>query len=160
MHIRDFGAIGRQPRTGDVLRYQVMADGTGRLRAGDVEVAGLPRRISKTRTTRTRRTEGGRTSRFRVGFLAVGLLSLAGLGAYEVGIFAPRSSAFESSTASSESSTASRLHSPWTSHYECQGKKYCSEMESCEEAIFYLQSCPDTKMDGDGDGVPCERQWC
>uniref|UniRef100_UPI00405742FB excalibur calcium-binding domain-containing protein n=1 Tax=Candidatus Electronema sp. TaxID=2698783 RepID=UPI00405742FB len=40
--------------------------------------------------------------------------------------------------------------------YSCQGKVHCSEMTSCEEATFYVQNCPGTKMDGDGDGKPCE----
>ncbi|WP_375320656.1 excalibur calcium-binding domain-containing protein [Aliivibrio logei] len=25
---------------------------------------------------------------------------------------------------------------------------------------FYIANCPNTKMDGDGDGVPCESQHC
>jgi hypothetical protein len=33
-------------------------------------------------------------------------------------------------------------------------------MRSCEEATYFLRNCPNTKMDGDHDGVPCERQWC
>jgi hypothetical protein len=45
-------------------------------------------------------------------------------------------------------------------NFLCDGRKYCSQMTSCEEATFFLRNCPDTKMDGDGDGVPCERQWC
>lgn len=44
--------------------------------------------------------------------------------------------------------------------YTCSGKIYCSEMTSCAEATFYLQNCPGTKMDGNNDGVPCEKQWC
>lgn len=44
--------------------------------------------------------------------------------------------------------------------FECDGRKYCSQMTSCEEAIFFINHCPDTKMDGDHDGIPCERQWC
>jgi endonuclease YncB( thermonuclease family) len=42
----------------------------------------------------------------------------------------------------------------------CDGRRYCSQMTSCEEATWFLRHCPDTEMDGDGDGVPCERQWC
>jgi hypothetical protein len=42
--------------------------------------------------------------------------------------------------------------------YSCQGKQYCSEMNSCEEAKYYLRYCPDVKIDGDGDGNPCEDQ--
>jgi hypothetical protein len=45
-------------------------------------------------------------------------------------------------------------------NYTCSGKVYCSEMTSCEEALFYQRNCPNTKMDGDRDGIPCESQWC
>jgi cold shock CspA family protein len=44
--------------------------------------------------------------------------------------------------------------------FECRGKRYCSEMTSCEEATFYLKNCPGVKIDGDRDGIPCESQWC
>ena len=44
--------------------------------------------------------------------------------------------------------------------FACQGKQYCSQMTSCEEATFYLKNCPDVKIDGDGDGIACEEQWC
>jgi hypothetical protein len=33
-------------------------------------------------------------------------------------------------------------------------------MTSCAEAKYFLANCPGAKMDGDGNGVPCERQWC
>jgi hypothetical protein len=45
-------------------------------------------------------------------------------------------------------------------NYSCQGKEHCSQMSSCEEALFYLNNCPNTKIDGNNDGVPCEKQWC
>jgi hypothetical protein len=44
--------------------------------------------------------------------------------------------------------------------FRCDGRTHCSQMSSCEEAKFFLKNCPDTKMDGDGDGIPCESQWC
>jgi len=44
--------------------------------------------------------------------------------------------------------------------YECDGRTHCSQMTSCEEATFFLQNCPGTKMDGNKDGVSCEKQWC
>ncbi len=46
------------------------------------------------------------------------------------------------------------------SRFRCDGRTYCSQMTSCEEATFFLKNCPGTKMDGNNDGVPCERQWC
>lgn len=44
--------------------------------------------------------------------------------------------------------------------FQCDGRTYCSQMTSCAEATFFLQNCPGTKMDGNNDGIPCERQWC
>ncbi len=46
-----------------------------------------------------------------------------------------------------------------SSQFSCQGKTHCSQMGSYEEAKFYLDNCPGTQMDGDGDGIPCERQF-
>lgn len=44
--------------------------------------------------------------------------------------------------------------------FQCEGKTHCSQMVSCDEAMFYLAHCPGTEMDGDGDGIPCESQHC
>jgi hypothetical protein len=43
----------------------------------------------------------------------------------------------------------------------CDGRIYCSQMTSCEEAMFFLKNCPNVEMDGGKkDGIPCEKQWC
>ena len=42
------------------------------------------------------------------------------------------------------------------SSFRCDGRVYCSQMASRAEAEFFLRNCPNTKMDGDHDGVPCE----
>ena len=43
--------------------------------------------------------------------------------------------------------------------FKCDGREYCSQMRSYEEAKYFNDFCPNTKMDGDGDGIPCERQF-
>ena len=43
---------------------------------------------------------------------------------------------------------------------KCDGRKFCSQMTSCAEARYFLANCPGVKMDGDKNGVPCEKQWC
>lgn len=40
--------------------------------------------------------------------------------------------------------------------FSCDGRQYCSQMTSRAEAEYFVQHCPDTKMDGDHDGIPCE----
>ena len=49
---------------------------------------------------------------------------------------------------------------PPASQFRCDGRTHCSQMTSCAEATYFLRNCPNTQMDGDNDGVPCERQWC
>jgi hypothetical protein len=39
---------------------------------------------------------------------------------------------------------------------KCGSKKYCKEMSSCAEAKFYLTQCGLSRLDRDGDGIPCE----
>ncbi|RDV26783.1 calcium-binding protein [Alteromonas aestuariivivens] len=41
--------------------------------------------------------------------------------------------------------------------FRCDERQYCSQMTSREEAEFFLQNCPNTKLDGDNDGIPCEK---
>ncbi len=43
------------------------------------------------------------------------------------------------------------------SGFTCAGKRYCREMTSCEEAKFYLTQCGVGSLDGNKDGVPCEK---
>ncbi|WP_276203654.1 excalibur calcium-binding domain-containing protein [Dechloromonas denitrificans] len=44
--------------------------------------------------------------------------------------------------------------------FQCDGRTHCSQMTSCAEATYFIRNCPNTQMDGDGDGNPCESQWC
>ncbi len=39
----------------------------------------------------------------------------------------------------------------------CGNKKRCAEMVSCEEARHYFSQCGAKGLDGDGDGMPCEK---
>lgn len=43
--------------------------------------------------------------------------------------------------------------------FKCDGRQHCSQMNSYAEAKYFIQHCPNTKMDGDNDGIPCERQF-
>jgi hypothetical protein len=45
---------------------------------------------------------------------------------------------------------------PSRTHPRCDGREYCGQMNSREEAVFFINNCPNTKMDGDRDGIPCE----
>ena len=46
-----------------------------------------------------------------------------------------------------------------TGQFKCDGRTHCSQMRSYEEAVYFLRNCPNTQMDGNNDGEPCERQF-
>jgi len=91
--------------------------------------------------------------------LVIGVIAWQGWGAYQT-----RQGKEEVLDDSEASVTAQLLDqeaaSDKRSPYRCDGRTHCSEMTSCEEAEFFLANCPGVKMDGGGDGVPCEKQWC
>lgn len=43
-----------------------------------------------------------------------------------------------------------------TERFSCDGRQYCSQMNSRAEAEYFVKNCPNTQMDGDRDGIPCE----
>lgn len=49
-----------------------------------------------------------------------------------------------------------QFETAFESSYSCDGRQHCSQMTSREEAVYFIQNCPNTKMDGDYDGIPCE----
>jgi hypothetical protein len=61
---------------------------------------------------------------------------------------------------SNSSFSGSNKASNNASGFKCDGRTSCSQMASCEEAKYFLKNCPNTKMDGNHDGIPCEEQWC
>jgi hypothetical protein len=72
----------------------------------------------------------------------------------------PSEKDIKSENKSNPSSYSSGKNNNSVSRFKCDGRTFCSQMTSCEEAKFFLKNCPNTKMDGNNDGVPCEEQWC
>jgi hypothetical protein len=68
--------------------------------------------------------------------------------------------AMAASAAAATPRESARAPTAVSSGFNCDGRQHCSQMRSCDEAKYFLANCPGVKMDGDGDGVPCEQQWC
>ena len=129
---------GRRPRIGEMVTYEVANNGDKGPRALNVNFLNA---------SQVRRSERSRRS-----FLPVIVFALLiAAGAYGARRFVP-SEIFQGIDVNQQS--------PRAQAFRCEGKIHCSQMNSCEEARFYLDSCPGVQIDGDGDGVPCEKQWC
>jgi cold shock CspA family protein len=165
VHISAFGNIPRQPRIGDTVEFQIATSIDGKQKAVNANIAGL--QISATersvptpktqpprpRTVRASQPRRPPRRRLGVGLVAFPLAIAAAIWGYG-SLQSVRDSSGDEGTARADSNSTSEPK------FRCAGKVYCSEMTSCEEATFYLRSCPGTKLDGDSDGIPCESQWC
>jgi cold shock CspA family protein len=157
VHISAFPCGGRRPQLGEPLTFEVESASDGKKRATRVERAGARPAAavpSGSRVSRPRRSGG----RFPIGGVAVGIAVLLFAGNFLYGQFDGHRAA-GASTPDATVPVPAVLPSSAAS-FRCDGRTHCSHMTSCEEAKFFLKNCPDTKMDGDGDGIPCESQWC
>ena len=94
--------------------------------------------------------------------LVVVLAALAwkGYEKYSSSVKMPAEPTALASDAPLEPVSASKILMESETSFACDGRTYCSQMKSCEEATYFLQHCPNVKMDGNNDGIPCEKQWC
>jgi len=89
--------------------------------------------------------------------LLVASIGWFGYTKYQARVQSARAAEFEAPVSDAEP----RPDAPSSSvSFKCDGRTHCSQMTSCLEATFFLRNCPGVKMDGDGNGIPCERQWC
>ena len=159
VHISAFPSDGMRPRVGEMISFEIRTASDGRKRAENVE---RPAGHNVDGTSRSQKVSAREYRRSPLGAVLVGFMIVAaGFVAYSE--YSGRRVADEPiSTMSNNRSNnpgVTRLASDPTSEpFKCDGRTHCSQMTSCEEAEYFLRNCPDTKMDGNYDGEPCERQ--
>jgi cold shock CspA family protein len=141
VHISAFGK-GQRPAVNDLVTYELVNDVKKGNRAANVVYVDAHRAPD-------------RSDRLRFVSPVISAIVVAGIGFYGWQQFTPRANRGEPA-----SGTESSMQIQSAAKFQCRGKRYCSEMISCEEATFYMKNCPGVELDGDGDGVPCESQWC
>ena len=161
VHISAFDRnLPRRPKAGDTIFYYVQTDTSGKTKAVDAIIQGLAP-VSRPIPSKARPYRKEHSSKSSWKFLILCIILVIGIGTTIYDRF--RSSNGRLMPNISQVSNifkTSQNTKQLSSRYTCTGKIHCSQMSSCEEATFYLRNCPGTKMDGDGDGIPCESQWC
>lgn len=153
VHVSAFPRDGQAPRLHEPLSFEVESNKEGKKRATRVRRPGRARPFPS-RATGTARPRPS----CRLGQRAAAVALAVALGAFGFTEYSRRSS-FESPAPLSGGGLVQVEQSRPTT-FQCDGRIHCSQMSSCSEARYFLANCPGTKMDGDGDGVPCEQQWC
>jgi cold shock CspA family protein len=145
---------GQRPEIGELISFETEVDDRHRTRAVRILRPGQKRASPPERNERQRRPRRSRASWLT-------LAAVAGVAAYGYSRLANHNNypASEAPPMTLTEDIPVERATPAPA-FKCDGREYCSQMHSCEEARFFIQNCPNTKMDGNNDGVPCERQWC
>jgi cold shock CspA family protein len=163
VHISAFDRnIPRRPIVGDTIFYYVKIDEKGKSKAYDAVIEGAAPIVKKAPSPPKKYYKEHQAKNNSSRFFILCIVVLVGAGGtifnhFKSGNTQGVSVSTQQSNTSAGTQQSNTLNS---SRYTCAGKTRCTQMTSCEEATFYIQNCPRTKMDGDGDGVPCESQWC
>lgn len=155
LHISALKGMSRRPTVGDTIFYNIQLDTNGKNRAFNARIDGVTQALAQAHPASPRRNiKKSNNSNWFIKLLVFIVFVVFTFYLFE------QKTAIQTAAIKTFPTSASKIPQPIYSSYRCNGKTYCSEMASCEEAKFYQNSCPGTKMDGDGDGVPCESQWC
>lgn len=143
-HISAFPRGGQRPRLGELLSFEIGPGKDGKQQAKNIlcptRPTEKPYRLSE---PAKRHDNPGLLGRLiPLGFVIA-------LGAYGYNEYTQRGTP---QTAHAVQSSVAAAPGP----FHCDGRQYCSQMSSRAEAEYFLRNCPDTRMDGDNDGVPCE----
>jgi cold shock CspA family protein len=152
VHVSAFPRDGIRPRIGELVSFEIDLRQDGKKRAVRVMRPGAS-------SSRSRRAARGARPAPRRSGTVITILSLLALGAagwYGYGWLASKHAADPEPV---PHAIQARPLVP-VQTFSCDGRTRCSQMTSCAEATYFLRQCPGTLMDGDGDGEPCENQWC
>lgn len=148
VHISAFPKDGSRPTIGETVSFET-GNEAGKTRAIAVM---RPRKAADRQRQRKQKSHAGQnpgTSRL-IEMILLGFLIFLGYNAYQKFM-------------SSRNTPPVMLTEPKAiesqSQFTCDGRTHCSQMRSEDEALFFIQNCPNTQMDGDGDGEPCESQF-
>lgn len=148
VHVSAFPKDGIRPKIGEKLSFEIETDSQGKQRAKNLL---CPERRAVARPVR-KNTRSPRKERPGILGRVIPLVVLAGIAYFGYGEYARHTRTQTPVTKPAEAVASTT--------YRCDGRTHCSQMTSCAEAKFFLRNCPDVKMDGNHDGVPCEQQWC
>jgi len=149
MHISALKNSSRRPKSGDVIFYQLFTMRDGKLRAINARIEGVPERNSNKLTWK------------KVFLKLLNTMIYIGIAIIFVKMLLHDIEHRRQKEMITGGTRFQDETSPKSNRiYTCDGRTHCSQMHSCEEAKFFLRHCPNTQMDGDHDGIPCEKQWC
>lgn len=158
VHVTALPRDGSQPTVGERVEYELGRGRDGRPAALRVVRLAIGRRPP---VAAAQAATGSGWMRKAFGGLLT-LVLLIGLAAYAFQVFQQHQHRRQLAAMPADARVAPSREraADETPSFRCDGRTGCHQMRSCDEARWFIRHCPGTKMDGDGDGEPCEQGPC
>jgi cold shock CspA family protein len=147
VHISTLKGMSRKPKVGDFIYFEIEKQANGKTRAKNCRIEGVLARPQKFKKQRVGRTTQSKNK-------LISALIVIGIS-----VFAYQRVNTQVNIAPSSSTApivAPKTLSLPKKQFTCDGRQHCNQMTSRAEAEYFIRFCPNTKMDGDNDGIPCE----
>lgn len=163
IHISSLKSMSRKPKTNDFIYFDVEKQPDGKSKATNCRIEGVLALKQTSKSNSYKKKSSSVASNF-FSITVVVVLILFGyqrLGS-KVDRYTPSTNS-EPQIVEQFRYTSSPNVEPQIiektypiSSFSCDGRQHCSQMNSRAEAVYFIRHCPNTKMDGDRDGIPCE----
>jgi cold shock CspA family protein len=153
IHISSLKNMSRKPKRGDFIYFEV-DENNGKTKAINCRIEGVAAKAIQRHKPRIHKNTSAPKSKLVLILVVIGIAAFAfqrsGLAPSNKptqqipNILKPNNALLEGAFSNNES------------QFSCDGRQHCSQMTSRTEAVYFINYCPNTKMDGDRDGIPCE----
>lgn len=161
-HISDFKDKDLAPSVGDDVSFDIKHTKKG-LQAKKIHYPNrLTRPLTTTATPHPRNQNTNSIFASLIKLIIVGAVAAGGYYAFQQYQATQQLAELSKPVYSTNIKNGSTVPQPATTittaneNFKCDGRQYCTQMTSLAEAKYFIAHCPDTKMDGNHDGEPCE----
>ncbi|MEI8621557.1 cold shock domain-containing protein [Pseudoalteromonas sp. B129b] len=166
IHISALKHMSRKPKVGDTIYFEVATQPDGKSKAVNCRIEGVAvLKVTPKKTNHHRVAKSNFTDSFLGKVASISIIAVLGFVAVNKYNHYQSNEQLNNHTPVITNADLATFDEQYpqivipksTQNFTCDGRQHCSQMTSRAEAVFFINNCPNTKMDGDGDGDPCER---
>ncbi|WP_286244399.1 cold shock domain-containing protein [Pseudoalteromonas sp. MM1] len=165
IHISALKHMSRKPKVGDTIYFEVAKQPDGKSKAVNCRIEGVAAlKVTHKKSNHHRFAKSNFTDSFLGKVVSMSIIAVLGFIAVNKYNHYKSNEQFNSQTPVITNADLASFDDQYpkivipqnSQNFTCDGRQHCSQMTSRAEAVFFINNCPNTKMDGDRDGDPCE----
>lgn len=162
IHISALKHMSRKPKVGDTIYFEVATQPDGKTKAVNCRIEGVTAlKVTHQKSNHHRVAKSNFTDSFLGKVASISIIVVLGFIAVNKYSHYQSNEQFNNHTPVITNADLATFDEQYpktvipksTQNFTCDGRQHCSQMTSHAEAVFFINNCPNTKMDGD----PCVR---